>query len=459
MFASTNFIFTYASTDKAIRLIDTAGKIKHTINVCNYQKAGVFNNILSISLEDNVKDYELEFISVADARLALLALKSAINTLKVNCASSGSGGGGTPTPTIEPITATYTQYKTWLAANSLIALQWYDITDTTNALITGVTHTIRLLAKTTNDKHPRGQILSNNVYVTIDTETDNIVSYEDSINNIFILNGDINNSTFVDSDNITITNNSQVKATSSSGILAENGGTLTVDASSQIKIEAGSSIKIANSTNCTFNNIQQDFTLIPQSFTNINVDRNNSIGKGGFLATTNPGGNILLKSYVDLINQDYTFTSNDNTLNVTLHNQISQAGGQFKIRYKGAGTGNKINVYNNSNVLLYTIQDNNKGNTVQFVYNNISGNFEFYTVAISSGVGSKTVQFMSPTNGQVNFNLATPVTVPTEMEMYVNGVKQIYNYDFSYNSGLGMVVFANRLFTISTGDELEFRVY
>lgn len=458
MFASSNFIFSYSSTDRAIRLIDTAGKIRHTINVCNYQKAGVFNNILSISLEDNVKDYELEFISVADAKLALLSLKSAINTLKINC--NNGNGSGTPSPTVEPITTTYIQYKTWLNANSLIPLQWYDVSDTTNVLLLDTTHTIRLLAKTTNDKHPRGQILSNNVYITIDTTTDNIVSYEDSINNIFILNGDINNSTFLTSNNIMVLNNSQVKATDSSSIFAENGGTITVNNSSGIKITNGSNIKIANSTNCSFDNIQQDFTLLPQSFSNINVDRNISTGKGGFLNTNDPGSNLIFNSYVDVINQELNFTGNNNVINITLHNQISQAGGVFKIKYKGTGINNKINIYNNSNILIYTIQDNIKNSVAIFVFNNFTNNFEFNNVAFNSdNVGSKTVQVMTPINGQVNFNLGVTVTNPQEMEMYINGNKQIYNYDFSYNSGLGMVVFANRLFTISTSDELEFRVF
>src|ERR1035437_7676442 len=168
-YISSTFINTYVSTSKTLRIINTGGTPAFTINVCNYQKSFVSGNILSIVLEDNNKEYKLDFSTNADAKQALSLFKSAIDTLKPNCNVAVVQGGGI-TQAVAPIAITYAAYKSAAAGSSLTALQWYDVSDTGGAILNG--EVFRLLPLTTNDSHPRGSVISSKANIAINTIND-----------------------------------------------------------------------------------------------------------------------------------------------------------------------------------------------------------------------------------------------------------------------------------------------
>lgn len=455
MFSSSTFINSYNPTDKAIRFLDTNGMVAHTLNVCNYQKSGVFGKNLAISLEDGVKDYLLPFESNNDAKAALALLRDAINTLKPNCVSiSSPGGGGTNTA----IPITYLQYKTMRGLGTLVELQWYDVTDTQNDIFTDDIYVIRLLAQSSNDKYPKGQVLGTWKFVSLDTVNDKIVMLEDGVNNNFIFNSSLGDNSFTNSNYCTSMNESSIIAEDSTHIISENGSKLTVTNCDYIRGLNQTDVILNNSSNVTFDDIQLDLSAIGYNLTNVIVDKNTTIGKSGFTSTTNPGGDIDLYAYFDSIDQKFIFTSNNNTLNVTLFNDLTQSEAEFRIRYSSSGSNNIINVYDANNTLLRVIQANDQGNVVVFKYNKNTSLFELIKVDSPKATQGVTVQF-TPTNGQVNFNLGTPVSQATELKMYVNGMKQIYGTDYSYNGTLGMAVYAENVFQLANTDRVEFIVY
>src|SRR6185369_11964400 len=154
-YSSFNFIGTYTSTAKTIRILDINSNIVFTIGVCNYQKSSVSGSNLNIVLEDNAKQYTLDFSSPTEARQALLLFKNAVDTLRPNCFQSPVIGGD---PTIV-LPITYLQYKTLQSGGTLVPVQWYDVTDTTGLVVT-TGFVIRLLAINESDLHPSGYLLT-----------------------------------------------------------------------------------------------------------------------------------------------------------------------------------------------------------------------------------------------------------------------------------------------------------
>lgn len=454
MFSSSTFLAAYNPTDRAIRFVNTSGKVIHTINVCNYQKSGVFGTNLKIVMEDNLKEYTLIFASNNDAKTALGILKTAVNTLKLNCVSSG-GGGEAPT---DPIAISYATYKTLQASNSLVALQWYDITDTANALFPSTIYTIRVLAKATNDRHPRGQILSNHTFVTIDSVTDKIIYYEDSINRNTFLNCDVANISLATSTNIMVQNDSHLTASGSTHINVENDSQAVVTDSSNVNITNESDVNITNASNVELNNIQQDLSSLPFNLQDVSIDRNNSIGKNGRAQTADPG-NLTFRAYNNTVNQDLLFTVSDSEIDVTLINDIPQANAEFKLKYTGAGTGNIITIKDSGANTIFEINDSHKNKYVIFQYNKTTEEFELMSVQNAVSGSGKLYLFDSVTNAQTNFDIDYPVSIAGDTEMYVNGQKMIYGLDFSYNSVLKQVVYADRNFPLSTDDEVEIKVF
>lgn len=456
MFSTSNFIYSYAPTDRAIRIIDTSGNIVHTINICNYQKSGVFGANLAISMEDQFDEYLLSFPSNSEAKVALNMFKNTINTLKPNCVSNfNSGPAPVPGTTVS---ITYVAFKALQVANNLVPLQWYDISDTTNILFNNGNKIIRVLVQETDDRHNRGQIIGSHEYVVFDCVLDKITYYNDSVKNITIVNGTPNNHSFTNSDNIFSSNSSAINADASFKIEASNSSNLTCSSCMGIKATNFCNLTLSNASNVTFNNIQQNMSSFPFTLSNLEIDRNNSLGKHGFTNRNNPSGTILLNAYGDQIEQDITFTTNNNTVIFNLSNLITQAKSIFRIRYKGNGINNTITVANN-NLPIIVIMDNNKDNTLEFSYNSALGIYELRNIETKVSLNGKSVQLTGLATGQINFNLNIPITAPEKTELFINGIKQLYSLDFFYNSTLGLFQYLNRFYIINSNDELEFIVY
>jgi hypothetical protein len=83
MFNSTTLIASYVSTDKCLILRDSNSNKVGGISVCHFQKATTEGTTVWINCSD-IKII-LDFISVADAKQALLNIKIAIDSLYANC--------------------------------------------------------------------------------------------------------------------------------------------------------------------------------------------------------------------------------------------------------------------------------------------------------------------------------------------------------------------------------------
>jgi hypothetical protein len=94
MYSVSNFLASYLSTSKTLRILYPSGKVSFTLMVCHYQKSSIAGKTLNIVLEDSVKEYKLAFSTNSEAKQALVLLKQAIDTLKSNCNTVS-----VPTPT------------------------------------------------------------------------------------------------------------------------------------------------------------------------------------------------------------------------------------------------------------------------------------------------------------------------------------------------------------------------
>lgn len=455
MFSSSSFIVSYLTTDKVIRIIDTNSNITNTINVCRYQKSTVTNSYLNIYMEGNVSPYTLQFTNNVDALLAIDLLKNAINTLKPNCV---------PVVTVSPYSATvvaitYLTFKALYSSNTLVPLGWYDVTDSTS-LFGPVPVTYRVQAISTADGYIRGKNQTAETYITINVATNSIVNFEDPINNNFVING----GSIIPTGSITncvVSNNSSLTTTDSSYITCDNGSTVVCTNSSVVRFTNGCNLIVNNMDNVSFDAIQLGSPL-PFALSGVHIDISTTVGKNGKVVYTNLSGLAATKtliSYKDYIDTEIAFTTNTNIVNLTLINSIPTAGGTFRIKLTGSGTNNTVNVYDALSTLLYSILENENDNTAVFTYNPLTAKFEFTGIIQKQATLGKNVQFLTPTTSQVNFNLGTPVTQATQMEMYINGSKQTYGIDFYYDSGLGLAIYINTLFPIDSTEIVEFIVY
>lgn len=454
-YSSSNFIQAYNSTDRIIQIQNSLLQKVFSINVCNENKIYVSNNLLIIILEDNnpQKQYNLDFSSNTEANTAFVSLKSAIDTLHINCLPTTRTP---PSPSSTPIAITYVQYQSQQQAGTLIALQWYDVSDTTNLLNLN-TATLRLLAKSVDDYEPSGVIVAAKILITINTLDNSIQRYEFASQKILSLNK--SSITYdINSKFISAYTNSTITAASSTNVEANNNSTLNVSGCNLVKAINGTNVKLLNATNVDIDNIQQDLTTIGFNLVSVKLDQINSIGKEGRNSNVNITTNQTLLAYRDYTDQVFNYTTNSNTIIVTLDNKILQANGTFRLKYMGTGTGNTITVEDLSANVLYVLNDTVKNCWAVFKFNKNTNLFEFINLDLS-GTSTHTVHQTNPTvNGQTVFNLPVPATVPSELEMFVNGNKLRFGYDFTYASP-NIVTFQNAMYLLETTDNIEFNIY
>jgi len=454
-YTSSNFIKTYQISDRVIQIQNSLSQKIFSLNVCNENKIYVSNNLLVVVLEDNspVKQYTLDFSSNVEANAALLSLKSALDTLKVNCSTPGTTP---PSPSSTPIVITYLQYKASQQTGGLIALQWYDVSDTTN-LLGYNSATIRLLAKSIDDFEPSGIIISTKELVVINTLDDTTQRYEFATQKILGLN----KSKIVydaNSNYIKAANNSTITSTSSTHIEASENSTLIVSGCNNVKVFGATNVTLSNATNITIDNIQQDLSSIGFNLVSITLNPTNSIGKDGRGSNVNKSSDLSFISYKDFIDQVFNYTTSNNTIIVTLDNKITQANGTFRIKYTGSGSGNTLTVQDSEGNVLYQINDTVKECWAVFKYNPLTSLFEFINLDLP-GTSNHTVYQTTPaSDGQTSFTLPVPATIPAELEMFVNGNKVKFGPDFTYASP-NVVTFKNRLYSLATTDEIEFNIY
>lgn len=454
-FNTSNFLVSYLPSAKALEIKNSAGNKVYTLVVCNYQKSNVSNNNLLIFLEDNnfQKQYTLDFPSKADAIIAQIALKDAINSLKVNCDPLALTP---PSPSQTPIPITYLQYKGLQQTSTLFVAQWYDVTDSTDLLGFGGV-TMRLLAKTIDDYEPSGIILGTRQLITITTLDDTVQRFEEGEKKILALN---NSSITYDSDSskLTASTGSTLTSTNSNNIDIKGGSIGIVTNCSYVEISNNSNVSLENAVKVVIDNIQQNLSSLTFDLLNVSINPSDSIGKVGKLVTTNQTTDLTLESYNSVTDQEYKFTSNTNSITLTLSNQILQANGEFRIKYSGSGSGNTIEIEDTDSNLLFTLDDGKKDIWAVFRFNKTSQLYEFVRLDFTKVASHTVYQVNVSSVGQVNFSLPIPASDPLQLEMFINGQKQLYGPDFTYSSP-NIAIYQNRHYTLQIGDEVEFLIF
>ena len=456
----SHFIYTYNSTDRVIRIIDTNGNFINTLNICKYQKSTVLGIYLQVYMEGNLI-YTFDFMSNGKALEGITRLKNAINTLKPNCTNTIFIP---PTPSLT-VPVTYSEFKDLYLANTLVPFTYYSVSDTLSLLNT-ISYTYLLQPLTINDSNISGKIISDKLeYVKIDLITDKIIYYEDTaLSNSIIGGGNLTiNDISSISRNCMLLNNSNATISDSINIIVSNNSQINCTGCSNITVNNYSNIpSLTNSSNVTIDGHITFPSTFPYGLTNVEISKS-SVGKIGFTKLGDPSIDINLVAYVSTIDNQIKLTTSamPDILNINLINPINDVKAEFKISISDSSISfiaNKIIQIKYGPNLLAIISKINVGNTFVFSYNSTNG-FQFDGMLQKNTTSSKTVQFLSPTDGQTNFDLNIPLTLPTELEMYINGIKQTYSIDYYYDSGLGQVVYINTSFPIDSTEIVEFRVF
>ena len=454
-YTSTSFIKSYVATAKVLEIQNSAGGKVYTWSVCNYQKSYVDNTKLVVILEDNNKDksYFLDFINNTEATNALIRLKDAINTLKINCLTSPLSP---PSPSQTPIPITYLEYKNKQQSGTLFISQWYDVTDTTNLLNLGGA-IIRLLAKSIDDYEPSGIILGSKALVTLVTLDDSIQRYEEGSKRILGLN---NSRISYDSisQKLTATTASTIIATSSTNIEVNNASTAILNNCNYVTINNHSNVTLNNASQVVISGIQQDLTTIGFDLQDVKIDRSDSIGKLFKEVKNNITASFTLTSYKDAVDQELSYTTSNNTIDLILDNKIPTANGEFRILYSGSGSGNIINVKNTAGTVIYQLTDITKTAWGVFKYNKSTNLFEFINLQFTKNTSHTVYTVTVSSANQTIFSLPVAATDATKLQMIINGQDQLFGPDFTY-SNPGNVIYQNRNFNLSIGDEIKFLIY
>ncbi len=455
VYSISNFIKPYLNTDKAIQIQNSYGQKVFTINVCNYQKSFLLDNLLVIASEDSTKEYRLEFASKTDAETAQSTFRSVVDVLGINCKDTST----TIITTVNSTPITYTQYKSLQASNSLSSLTWYDVSDTLNALNLGPV--IRVFAKATNDYQPEGLVLSSGALVILNTIEDKVQRFELSAKKILALNNSriIRDTT---SSQILADNDSQLTVTTSNNIVVSNSSVATVINSNDVTINGNSNVTVENANNIFISGISQNLNATSLGFLleNVTIDKNTTIGKTGKTTTvvsTDIG--LPIDSYLDTVNQEFSFSVDGVILDLILDNKIVQANATFKAKLLlDSGVNDcKINVRDKNNNILYTASDIHDDCWLIFEYNKTTQLFEFIRVDAPEITTHKVYQ-VTAGNGQIYFNLPYIPTVANKLEMFVNGQKILFGSGSTFTSP-NTVTFLATDFTLSSGDEIEFKIY
>lgn len=454
-FNSSNFLAPYLPTAKVVEIRNSAGVKTFTISVCNYQKSKVSNTNLLIYLEDNnfEKQYTLDFPTNLQALNAQVSFKDAINSLKINCEAINLTP---PSPSQTPIPITYLQYKNLQQTSTLFIAQWYDVTDVTDLLGFGGV-TIRLLAKTVDDYEPSGIILGGKQLVTITTLDDTIQRFEVGDKKILALN---NSAITYDSlsTKLTASTGSSLTSVNSNNVDIKGGSVGIITDCSYVEISNNSDVSLTNATKVVIDNIQQNLSILTFNLLNVAINQSDSLGKVGKNVLVNQTVDLTLETYSDVTDQEVRFTTNNNTLTITLSNQILQANGEFRIKYSGTGTGNIVTIEDTASTTLFELNDGKKDIWAIFRFNKGTQLYEFVRVDFTKVASHTDYQVNVTSVGQTIFPLPVQPTDPLLLEMFINGQKQLFGPDFTFTSP-NLVTYQNRHFTLQVDDEVDFLIF
>jgi len=490
------FIVPYQSSDIILSLQNTSGIILYNINIGRYLSNNTEENILLILLESN-ETISLTFQSKAEAKLAAINLHEAANILYNNYINVSGGSGPIPpdavegyynnidglfyedagysilitpvlnkyyvdltsgkyykwtgvvytliTITSDPISITLSAYYDLANTDNLIALQWYDITDTTDQIGEGIGQVFRVLALTINDFTPSGTIIGSTKYnykITLDTINNSIANIDDvNESNSQLLNSKV----AITSSSKTLLINSVGTIDNCEGIYSTN-STILLSNSSNIKI-FNSSIISDNCTNCTFSNITGVFSGLVLS--DVHIDSSSTIGKRGRSVLNLTTSDLL--AYIDSVTQLITGTLTENIV-ITLKNYAVTSNAKFIFAIDssldlGSYT---ITIRDFVDGDLLIIDKGQIGKLVEFDYDKTSHKFYIYNT--SSSIENLLILTVAA-DDQTMFSLDFIPTSPNLSKLFINGIKYTYTTDYSIvNANL---IWTNNKFNLETTDKLE----
>jgi len=461
-FTSSSFIRSYLSTDKFLAIQDINSIKKFNLSICRYQKSYVSSNLLYIIFHDDnpVKSYSLDFSSNGDALIALTNLKTAVNSLRINCLEfATSSGSGTSITSI-----TYANYKSGASGNTLIPLSWYDVTDVANALGLGSGLIYRVLVKSSIDSYPEGVLNSSttNIAIKLNTITNKVIYYYDETNQYKFYNSSFTDNTTTSSSKIE-GKDSTLTFANSTGLYLEN-STCTLNTCTNV-YSRNSLITASNLSSCYFDGITANnlTSSYAGGFSDITVNKTDSIGKKGNNSQTFDSTSTLtynLVAYSDLINQTITVNESDQNYVLNLDNPFLNANAEFRINLIGIGT-NNIAIHNKlDNYLITTVYNSLDSVILIFKWNINTERFYLDSYgAYKTSIAQNRI-IITPTANQTIFNLS--ITNPNNVnliEVYLNGQKLVMGIDFTFTSPNTITYLNPDNIALETTDEIEVLIF
>lgn len=439
-YSLATFLASFLPTDVVLKFVNANGQRTFGINVCQYEKSSAEGSEVWIYLEDS-KHRTLLFGSPQEALQALTVLKNAVEALRPNCEGAPLVA---PPQTINAITLT--AYKAAQASNTLIPLQWYDISDT--GPIYDLGPVIRVQAKTNSDFEPSGISLTTNELVTLNVVDDTIPRRENTVNKTlaqtrsFIV---IDDSSFY----LRASNYSTITASNSNYLEAENNSTITATDSDYITATNGANLTVINANNIFADGITVDFSSFSGLVNDIEINTTTSIGKLG-REDLNPSlNNEILYSYINLVE----LVTPTLTINLTkiLDNPAATANGEFRILV-GSGLGSyTLTIQDSALTPLIAITAGMANTVVTFRWNKLTNLFELVPNTLSQNIIQLTVVF----NGQTSIAGIAPVPVnPTLSTLEINGSPQTYGVTEDYYIVGNTLFWTDNDFILETTDEL-----
>ena len=435
-FESSNFITAYSPTDKFIQIVYPNGDRFYNLNVCQRKKVVLVKNKLEIWSEGNLSK-EIPFASELDARLGFDALNEALDFLSPNCVNEITNP---PAAVFSIIPLTYSTYKTLQSSNSLLELQFYDITDTTNLLGLGNGTIYRVLAKKSDDGYPSGICINTKANVTINVLDNTFALYQSE--NAMSINQSVCSNT--NSNYLFAVNNSRITAIDSNYIEAYNNSGVICDNCLVIKASEGAQIEITNSNNCEFKSVQP--SSIISGYSDIYVDTKTSIGKEG-TQINSLSGTLTLTAYKSPLNQVFDAITGDYT-SVDLLTEFFEANSTFKISLKTIDYNITFKDSISGNT-LFVATPADSGKSVEFKWDK---DLLTYVYIPTSQNLIKKVQLTVSTNGQTVFpSILMPAPIdPNTVKMYINNY---LSKDFSI-SGLTTIIYNATEYILETDDSV-----
>ncbi len=442
-FNSASFIVSYIGTDKAVRFKNTKGDIVGGFNVCTFDSIAYEKTQLWVNLSEGEK-IVLDFSSNSECKVAFATLNGLIDTLYTNCLLV------VPGPPTSPVVVNKlkSQFDTERGLSTLIPNTVYQVNDTAtndfNLPVAGIFQVIPL----SNDASIMTGVNSiDGAVVTLDFNTNKVVSYHDTVNNnkivgdasLFQKTGVVQN---VDGFNSTII------ADTVNGVKVQD-SVATISNSTKVEVNNSSSIILDNVTNSYFYGVAGNYSA--HIFSGIKADiRDLNSNKGGreVLSLTN---NETLYSFKSSKSQDIQTLAT--SINKILDNAIPTVATQFVFRVPaaGVGVGLTLTIKDTSAVVLFVISDKQAGQEIVFTWDTGATAFKVSGESLPEFHNVITVSF----NGQVNFvdNLPYTLLAAGKTHLLVNGNKQVYGYDYTISGRT--LVWANADFSLETTDRVE----